>query len=351
MTRHSTPSHPESEPLMLQEAREIPAVLRRQREANAAVTRDLAARLRGNLPPYAVTIARGSSDHAGRVLKYALEIGLGLPVGSVGPSVQTVYGRELQLDRALVIAISQSGASPDVVETVQAARRNGAMTVALVNVEDSELASAAEWVLPLHCGPEQAVAATKSYLASLYVLLPLLAALTEDAALDRALDRLPDLCEQTLGLEAEARALATRYHFADNLVVLSRGLHFGVGLEAALKLKETSGLFAEAYSAAEFSHGPKRLIAEGIPLLGFTSCDAAGQATADAYAALRADGADLRTLGTAAGSDVQVPATGHAFGDPIVSALAFYLFAAHLSLERGNNPDQPPLLNKVTKTR
>ena len=339
------------EPLMLRETREIPQVLRQQRENNSAVTQALAARLRERMPAYAVTIARGSSDHAGRVIKYALEIGLGLPVGSVGPSVQTVYGRELNLDGALVIAISQSGASPDVVETVQAARCSGAVTVALVNVEDSELAQAAEWVLPLHCGPERAVAATKSYLASLHALLPLLAELTDDAGLRASLDRLPQVCEQTLELEGQARELAERYRFAENLIVLSRGLHFGVGLEAALKMKETSGLHAEAYSAAEFSHGPKRLIAEGVPLLGLTSQDAAAGATAEAYRALQADGADLRTLGPATGSDLTVPASGHPFTDPIPTALAFYLFAAHLSLERGNDPDQPPLLNKVTRTR
>ncbi|WP_261664991.1 SIS domain-containing protein [Deinococcus sp. Marseille-Q6407] len=345
-----TTAHP-TDPLMLQETREIPRVLREQRERNAAVTGALAARLRGQLPPYAITVARGSSDHAGRVIKYALEVGLGLPVGSMGPSVQTVYGRELHLDGALVIAISQSGASPDVVETVQAARRSGAITLALVNVEDSDLAQAAEWVLPLHCGPEKAVAATKSYLASLHALMPLLAELMDDQKLHAALDCLPDLCEQTLGLEAQARELAERYRFAENLIVLSRGLHFGVGEEAALKLKETSGLHAEAYSAAEFSHGPKRLIAEGVPLLGLTSQDAAATTTAEAYQALRGDGADLRTLGSAAGSDLQVPGSGHPFTDPLLTALGFYLFAAHVSLERGNDPDRPPLLNKVTRTR
>lgn len=342
---------PNPEPLMLSETREIAHVLREQRENNAAVTRALAKQLRAQPPQYAVTVARGSSDHAGRVIKYALEIGLGLPVGSVGPSVQTVYGRELNLQGALVVAISQSGASPDVVETVQAARRSGAVTVALVNVGGSDLAQAAEWVLPLHCGPERAVAATKSYLASLSALLPLLAELTDDAGLRASLERLPEACEQTLALEGEARELAERYRFAENLIVLSRGLHFGVGLEAALKLKETSGLHAEAYSAAEFSHGPKRLIAEGVPLLGLTSQDAAADATAAAYRALQEVGADLRTLGPAADSDLRVPASGHAFTDPIPTALAFYLFAAHLSLERGNNPDQPPLLSKVTRTR
>ncbi|MFC6592794.1 SIS domain-containing protein [Deinococcus lacus] len=237
------------------------------------------------------------------------------------------------------------------IETVQAARRRGAMTVALVNVEGSPLAAEAEWVLPLHCGEEKSVAATKSYLASLTTLLPTLAELTGDAALQRGLEQLPGVLEEALGLEPAAAELAERYRFAEHLMVLSRGLHFGVGAEAALKLKETAGLHAESYSAAEFSHGPKRLVAEGVPLLGLTSADAAQPATAAAYAELVRAGADLRTLGPAPESSLQTPASGHAYLDPVTSALAFYLFAAHLALGRGLNPDEPPLLSKVTRTR
>lgn len=336
---------------MLREAREAPAVIRRQLRDNREVTRALGARLQERPPPYVVTVARGSSDHACTVLKYALETTLARPVASLGPSVHTLYGARLDLRGALMIAVSQSGASPDVVETVAMARRGGALTVALVNVEESDLARAAEVVLPLHCGEEKAVAATKSYLASLTALLPVVADLAGDAALTRALEGLPDALERTLALEAEARELAERYRFAERLIVLARGLHYGAAQEAALKLKETCGLHAEASSAAEFSHGPRRLLAEGVPLLGFTSVDAAGEATAAAYADLLATGADLRTLGPAAGSALRTPDTGHALTDPVASALALYLFAAALAGHRGLDPDHPPLLGKVTRTR
>lgn len=340
-----------TDPLMLKEAREAPQVVRRQLAENAGVTRRLADALRGRRPPYAVTVARGSSDHACTVLKYGLETRLSLPVASLGPSVHTLYGARLDLRGALVIAVSQSGASPDVVENVRMAREGGATTVALVNVEDSDLAREAEFVLPLRCGEERAVAATKSYLASLTALLPVVAELNGDAALTRALEALPEALERTLEVEAQARDLAERYRFADNLLVLARGLHFGVAQEAALKLKETCGIHAEAYSAAEFSHGPKRLLAEGVPLLGFAPADAAGEATRRAYADLLASGADLRTLGPAAGSTLATPETGQDLTDPVPSALAFYLFAAHLALHRGLDPDAPPLLSKVTRTR
>ena len=339
------------DPLMLQEARQTPQVVVRQQRENAQAALELAATLRERRPPYAVTVARGSSDHACTVLKYALETQLSLPVASLGPSVHTLYGTRLDLRGALVVAVSQSGASPDVVENVKMARAGGAVTVALVNVEGSDLAREAEFVLPLRCGEEKAVAATKSYLASLTAFLPVIAALTGEAALHQALERLPEALTTTLDLEDRASDLAERYRFAENLLVLARGLHFGVAQEAALKLKETCGIHAEAYSAAEFSHGPKRLLAEGLPLIGFESADAAQPATREAYAALVESGADLRTIGPAAQSGLQTPQTGHALTDPVASALAFYLFAGHLALHKGLNPDAPPLLSKVTKTR
>ena len=339
------------EALMLQEIRQTPAVIARQMQENAALTRQLAEAIAQRRPAYAVTIARGSSDHACTVLKYALETSLGLPVASLGPSVHTLYGTRLNLSGALVLAVSQSGASPDVVENVRMARESGALTVALVNVEDSDLARTAEFSLPLRCGEEKAVAATKSYVASLTAFLPVLADLLGDQTLKDALQYLPAQLEHTLGLEHQAAELAERYRFADNLLLLARGLNYGVAQEAALKLKETSGVHAEAYSAAEFSHGPKRLLHEGVPLLGFTSADAAWPATAAAYAELQQGGADLRTLGPAEGSTLHTPRTGHPLTDPACSALTLYLFAAHLALHKGLNPDQPPLLSKVTKTR
>lgn len=340
-----------SDPLMLQETRQTPQVIARQLQENAPLVRPLADAIRALNPKYVVTIARGSSDHACTVLKYAIETQLGLPVASLGPSVHTLYGGKLDLSGALVIAVSQSGASPDVVENVQMARESGALTVSLVNVEDSDLAKAAQYCLPLRCGEEKAVAATKSFVASLTAFLPVMAELKDDAALRDALKRLPDALQRTLTLEDAAKELAERYRFADNLLLLARGLNYGIAQESALKLKETNGVHAEAYSAAEFSHGPKRLLMEGVPLLGYTSADAAWPATQQAYDDLVASGGDLRTLGPAAGSTLQTPETGHALTDPACCALAFYLFASHLALHKGLNPDQPPLLSKVTKTR
>lgn len=335
--------------LMLQECLEAPTVIRRQAQANAEAVVRLVETLRRRPPAFAATVARGSSDHACTVLKYATENCLGWPVVSISPSLYTLARTPLRLSGALVVAVSQSGASPDVVQTLRQARTDRAITVALVNVEDSELAQAAEFVLPLHCGEERAVAATKSYLASIAAFLPVLNGLNPDAALSRALDHLPERLEETLLLGPEAAQLAERYRFAENLMILARGQHYGVAQEAALKLKEICGIHAEAYSTAEFEHGPKRLLAEGVPLIGFQSSDSAAQSLVQAYAGLIASGADLRTIGPAA-THLRTPATGHAFTDVLPSILAFYLFAERLAALLGLNPDQPALLQKVTRT-
>lgn len=342
-----------SDSLMLQECLEAPSVIRRQLHTNAEPVARLVETLRLRPPAFAATVARGSSDHACTVLKYATESTLGLPVVSISPSLYTLGHTRLRLAGALVVGVSQSGASPDVVQTLRQAREDGAITVALVNVEDSELARAAEFVLPLHCGEERAVAATKSYLASLAAFLPVLNGLKPDNALSRALEHLPERLDETLLLGPAAHALAERYSFAENLLILARGLHFGVAQEAALKLKEICGIHAEAYSTAEFEHGPKRLLVEGLPLLGFQSNDSAAKSLEEAYVALVAGGADLRTIGPAAhqvGTHLRTPDTGHPLTDVLPSILAFYLFAERLASLFGLNPDQPALLQKVTKT-
>lgn len=342
------------EPLISFEIRQAGQVVREQQARNGAVVEALVRELERRRPPFVATIARGSSDHACTVLKYAFETLLGWPTLSVSPSVVTMYGTQLAMQGALVIAVSQSGSSPDVVETLRMARQGGALTVAVVNVEDSALAAEADFVLPIRAGEERAVAATKSFIGSLTALCPLLAALSADRALHRALDRLPDLLESLTELETPFVQRSDRYRFAEHLLVLGRGLHLGVAQEAALKLKEMCGLHAEAISTAEFSHGPMRLLAEGYPLFGFTSSDPAGQATREACLHFAANGTDLTLLGggpVAGEHHLLVPDTGHPLTDPVANITAFYSFAVGMALSRALDPDRPALLSKVTKTR
>lgn len=342
-----------AEPLMLREAREAPAVVERQAAFRTQIE-EVARAIEAFAPSFVVTLARGSSDHAATTLRYGIETHLRLPVVSAAPSVAGVYGADVEYRGALVLAVSQSGGSPDLVETLQRARRGGALTVALVNVTDSPLARVADLVLPLHAGEERAVAATKSYLAALTLGARLLHALRPDAALAGALARLPDALREVIHGEALVRLAAVTLAASERPLVLGRGLHGGVAAETALKLQETAGVGALAFSTAEFAHGPARLAEPGTLAVCFQARDATAPLTAATYAELRGYGAEVLTIGAPLGSTdatVPTPATGHALTDPATSALAAQLLIAHAAVARGQNPDAPPRLSKVTRTR
>jgi glutamine---fructose-6-phosphate transaminase (isomerizing) len=342
-------------PKILTEIHQVPSVLEQQRLENKHRIEALATAIASRQPRFAMTIARGTSDHAANFLQYVLESQLGLVTASAAPSVVTAYNAKLQLEGALVVAISQSGQSPDVVNSLAAARQQGALTVAIVNAPDTPLEDAAEFCLPMHAGVEEAVAATKSFIASLFAPLQLIAALKSDQGLYQALERLPSAAKIALETESIAVSRAERYRYAESMVALGRGLHFPLAREMALKLKETSVVNAEAFSSAEFAHGPIILIESGFPVLGFLARDATRQGTLERYADLAARGAEVVLIGADAPEipatiRLSTPDTGHILTDPIVAMLAAYLFAAHLSLAKGLNPDAPRTLSKVTKT-
>jgi glucosamine--fructose-6-phosphate aminotransferase (isomerizing) len=340
---------------MLSEIRAAPEVIAQQLEANTEVVSKLAAAVRERQPHFAVTIARGTSDHAAASLKYAFENHLGLIVSSANPSTTTLYQSTLHWNGALVVAISQSGRSPDLVATLKAARAGGALTVALVNFADSPLAQEAEFVLPMRAGLEEAVAATKTFIASLSAVLHWLEACKPDAALRAALHALPAKLETALRLEGEIEHGVARYKDAETVIALARGLHHPMAMETALKLKETSVLHAESFSTAEFAHGPIILAEHGLPVIAFQARDATADSSAALYREVVARGADLTLIGEARGDvnpawTLETPATGHALTDPVVSILTAYLLSGHLSLARGLDPDAPRQLSKVTMT-
>ena len=250
-----------SETLMYAEAAQTADVVAAQFQRNATVLATLAEDLRRAPPPFVVTCARGSSDHAATYAKYLFETQLGIVTASASPSVGSVYEAKQKLEGALYLVISQSGKSPDLLRNAEAARDAGARVVALVNVEDSPLAKLAHTVVPLHAGPERSVAATKSYLSSLSAILQLAAHWKNEAPLLDALQKLPD--ELRAAWQADWSPLTDGLADAHNLFVLGRGLGLAAAQEAALKFKETCGLHAEAYSSAEVKHGPMALVAEG----------------------------------------------------------------------------------------
>ena len=246
-----------SDTLMHQEAAQTADIVADQYARNAATVKALADDLRRNPPPFVVTCARGSSDHAATYAKYLFETQLGVVTASASPSVGSVYEAKQRLADALYVVISQSGKSPDLLRNATQAKEAGARVVALVNVEDSPLALLADTVLPLRAGPERSVAATKSYLGSLAAILQLAAHWKNEAPLHAATDALPDALRRAW--QADWSPLTDGLVGAHNLFVLGRGLGLAAAQEAALKFKETCGLHAEAYSSAEVLHGPAAL--------------------------------------------------------------------------------------------
>jgi glucosamine--fructose-6-phosphate aminotransferase (isomerizing) len=264
----------------------------RQEAALAAPVADLVRRLKRTPPRVVVTCARGSSAHAATYGKHLFERHLGIVVAAAAPNIATVYRQSLKLEGQLFLAISQSGRSDDLIEQARAARASGALTAAIVNAEDSPLAASVDIVLPMAAGPELSVAATKSFIASATALLRVLAAWKEDAAAAASLARLPArlATAAAIGWEEQVASLAR----AASLVAIGRGPTLAIAREAALKLKETSNLHAEAFSGAEFLHGPVALVSRDFPILMFMPTDEAKTGMQDLAADLAAKGASAR---------------------------------------------------------
>jgi glucosamine--fructose-6-phosphate aminotransferase (isomerizing) len=310
--------------------------------------------LRGLAPRAVVTCARGSSDHAATFAKYLIETRVGVLTSSAAPSVSSVYAAKSDLDGALFLAISQSGASPDLIAAAAAAKAAGAHVIALVNAASSPLAKTAHLTIPLYAGPEMSIAATKSYIASLAAIVHLVGAWTRDTELLDALAASPAQLERAWALDWSPAAATLQP--VSGLYVVGRGLGLGAAQEAALKLKETCGLHAEAFSSAEVRHGPMALVGEGFPVLLFSQNDETRVGNEMLASELAQRGATVML------ADAQVAASTtkrllalptidtHAAIAPMLLVQSFYRMANALSIARGRDPDRPPFLNKVTET-
>jgi glucosamine--fructose-6-phosphate aminotransferase (isomerizing) len=337
---------------MLREIAETGEALARQLAANVEVNLLFAAQLRASDPLLAATIARGSSDHCALFLKYLIEMTVGVPCASIGPSIASLYHAPLRLERALALSISQSGRSPDLVAMQDAAKRAGARTLAMVNDVASPLAERADWLLPLHAGPERSVAATKSMIASLVAGVALVAEWRDDRALRQSLMRLPVLlAEQTAPVP---HAMVERVAAAKSAFVLGRGATFAMAAEAALKLKETCAIHAEAFSAAEVLHGPAGIVTPGFLVVAFMPQDEARAGMTDTLNKLRAMGAEMLVV-DAVDADGPMSLAAARLDHPQVAPIAmihrFYLLVEACSRRLGRDPDHPPHLSKVTETR
>lgn len=310
----------------------------------------LAAKLAQQPRHVALTVARGSSDHAASYFASLTMSRLGVPVASLPMSVATLQQAPLQVRDQLALAFSQSGKSPDLVGTMEALRKAGALTVAAVNAPNSPLADACEFHLPLMAGPELSVAATKSYIAMLSISAQLVAHWQKDDALLGALNTLPDALQSAGKLDWSKAVDELRG--IERMIVIGRGLGLAIAQEAALKLKETSGIQAEAFSSAEVRHGPMELIDRDYPLLVFAPRGPEQAGLLQLARDMQARGARvlLAAPGDVPEATLPLVTTAHAALDPIAAILSFYVMAAGLAAARGRNPDAPRHLNKVTET-
>src|SRR6266566_349244 len=334
---------------MEQEIGEAADAVRRQADALAAPVAELARRLRQMDPAVVVTCARGSSAHAAAFAKHAIERHLGIPVAPAAPSIATVYHRDLKLRGQLFLCISQSGRSDDLIQQTKSARSSGALTVALVNAEDSPLARECDIALPLCAGAELSVAATKSFVATLAAVLRIVAEWTHNDAIRAALTRLPDRLAAATHLDWSA--CFDSFARAASLITIGRGPTLSIAREAALKLKETCNLHAEGYSSAEFQHGPMALVTDEYPILMFTPGDEAAQPLLQLADSLSTKNAALfRVEHSGSGRLLPAVAPDQPEADAICMIQSFYVAAAELAKLRGIDPDNPRHLQKVTRT-
>jgi glucosamine--fructose-6-phosphate aminotransferase (isomerizing) len=341
-----------SQTFMAAEIAEVGAVVRRQLAANSTSTAKAAADMRARKPAFVATVARGSSDHAALYLKHLVELRLGLACASLGPSIASLYHAPLKLGGAVAIAISQSGRSPDILAMQRAAKDQHALSVAFVNDEGSPLAREADVLLPLCAGLERSVAATKSMIASLVAGASLVAHWSGDDELLAALQNLPSVLDSSSAAPAATEAIATLAQ-ASSLFVVGRGATHAIAAEAALKLKETSAIHAEAFSSAEVLHGPAGIIGPSFPVLAFAPADAARPGFFDTLDRLAAFGAKPLLVDVEPHQRWPTIAAldgGHPLLTPIVALHAFYRVAEATAVRRGRDPDQPPHLKKVTET-
>src|SRR6266852_8016915 len=383
MQEHSRPT---GQTHMLDEIQEQPEALRRALSGAVDPARQVAQEAQQRDVDVVILAARGTSDHAALYAQYLFQYLNGIPVALATPSLYTLYGSSLRLGRALVIGISQSGESTDIVEVVGRAREMGALTVGITNQEGSQLAITAQHSLLCHAGIERSVAATKTYTTTCAVLAMLSASMPGGELLRDNIEQLPELAAAALKSEETVKRVAERYVHAHDCVVLGRVFQYSTAREMALKLEETCYVVSTPFSTADFKHGPAAIIERGLPVIIFAP---PGRTSAEAHELLQwlhERGADclvvtederLLELATvpvplklpAYGRDSSRPSPGTGRAEskndpakdahtnitellaPIPYIIPGQLFAHYLALAKGLNPDQPRSLTKITRTR
>jgi len=327
--------------LMYLEAREAGEKIRQQLEKNKPQIEKIVEKLKLFKPHAVMTVGRGSSDHAGVFAKYLVEIEAGIPAFDAAPSVTTIYNKSVNLQGVLVLIMSQSGRSPDILEQARQAKANGAFCIALLNDEEAPLANEVDYVIPLSVGKEKSVAATKSYMATISAILQLVAYWKNDTDLISALSTINLSLEQAVNASSQLK-------FKDldgvkNLVVLGRGFGYAIGREVALKLKEVCSIHAEAFSSSEFLHGPVTLVDNKFKIIDILIEDESSEVHKQQIEEMKRRGANIVHL-------YEIVENLHPRVAALVVLQRFYLDIESIAVARGLNPDEPSGLKKVTET-
>jgi glutamine---fructose-6-phosphate transaminase (isomerizing) len=306
---------------------------------------------------YAFLAARGTSDNAGRYANYLWGAHNGLPLALATPSLFTYYQSPPRLQNALVVGVSQSGQSPDIVSVLEEGRKQNCLTLAITNIPDSPLAKAADFVLDIQAGPEKAVAATKTYTTELMAIAMLSTALSNSDEQWRQLASVPQWAEQALALDKRIAQMTQRFRYMSQCVVLGRGFNYATAFEWALKLKELTYIIAEPYSSADFQHGPIAMVEGGFPVLAVVPNGRVYDSMLDMLTRLRrgknaelvviSDNVDALAL---AQSPIQLPPQIPEWLTPLVGILPAQLFACHLTAVKGYDTETPRSITKVTET-
>ncbi len=341
---------------LYREIHEQPAVLRRLLDKEEATAQALADLIHGRAIDHVVIAARGTSDNAGRYAQYTLGAMNGLSVGLAAPSLFSIYRRPPRFGNALVLGISQSGKSPDIVSVLAEARRQGALTAALTNRPTSPLADEADVVIDLQAGEELAVAATKTYTAELAAIALISAALSGSTEQRDALLTVPDAVAATLGMNDVVAAAAPRYRYMQRCVVVGRGYNYATAFETALKLKEMTYTIVEPYSSADFLHGPLAMIEQGFPVIVIAPSGVMAAEMLDFARTLRERQAEVIAVSDAgelldvARVPLRLPASTPEWLSPITAIVPGQLLAMHLAHARDYEIDSPRGIHKVTET-
>jgi len=337
---------------------EQPSILRGLLEEQINIIAEIASEIRKRNVDFVFLAARGTSDNAGRYANYIWGAYNGLPVALATPSLFTYYQKPPRLNNALVLGVSQSGKSPDIVSVLAEGRKQGCLTLAITNEKDSPLTREADFVIDIQAGAEKAVAATKTYTAELMALAMLSAALGNDDQRMEELNQVPDWAEKILSQNDQIKAIAQRYLYMERCVVLGRGFNYSTAFEWSLKLKELTYVVAEPYSSADFQHGPIAMVERGFPIMAVAPGGSVFDSLKNMLAELRNNQnaellviSDQQSVLELAQSSIELPAGIPEWITPLITIIPAQLFCNHLAHTKGYNAESPRSIRKVTETQ